>query len=154
MVAEYDEQYYSPAQPLVARLAGPSPEPVRRLAAWLERVEPAWSGVLVEQLSSDATRVRIGTPLRVEAMISLNGLRPADVAADLLYGRVDEHGDLIAPWSTRLRAVGPVRGGRARYRSEPIALDGSGAYGLLVRLTPNHADLLPSQAQARARWGP
>jgi glycogen phosphorylase len=154
MVAEYNERYYRPAQPLATRLAGSPPTPVRRLAAWLARIEPAWSGVRVEQLKTNASSVHVGAPLCVDATIFLNGLRPSDVAADLLYGSVDDHGDLVAPCSTRLEPIGPRRADRANYRSEPLRISSSGTHGLLVRITPNHPDLLPGQAQARARWGP
>ena len=56
--AEYDAQYYRPAQPLATRLAGSSPAPVRRLAAWLARFEPPGRGC--RSSSSRLTRPAFG----------------------------------------------------------------------------------------------
>jgi starch phosphorylase len=154
MVAEYDERFYAPAMPQAERLAGPNPAAVRRLAAWIERFDAAWPGVRVEQVRADADVVVVGAPVQVEAVVELAGLRASDVAVDLLLGPLDEAGELKAECEVRLEPVGPVRGGRARYRSEPLVLRDSGTHGLLVRLTPHHPDLLPTQALSRARWGP
>jgi starch phosphorylase len=154
MLAEYDDQFYRPAMPAAARLGGTNPGAVRRLAGWLQRFEAAWPGVRIERLEIDGERVAVGAPVRAEALVGLNGLRPSDVAVDLLIGPVDESGEVRPEREVRLSAAGAVREGRARYRSEPLAFEFSGTHGLLLRLTPAHPDLLPSQALGRARYGP
>jgi hypothetical protein len=82
------------------------------------------------------------------------GLRPADLAVDLLIGPLNAAGEIDQRCLARLAPAGPTRAGRARYRSEPLHLESSGTHGMLARLTPNHPDLLPAQAAARAHWGP
>jgi hypothetical protein len=154
MLAEYDEHYYAPAREYAARLGGPSPRTVRRLSTWLERLDVAWFNVRVAQLRADDSSVAVGAPLRVEALVELGDLKPSEVAADLLIGPLDEAGELRDPSIVPLKPERGARDGRFCYRSEPLHLEMSGTIGLLIRLTPHHPDLLPSQALSRARWGP
>jgi starch phosphorylase len=154
MLAQYDERFYQPALPLAARLAGSGAAPARALATWLRRFDEAWPHVRLDQLRAEPGTVAVGAPLVVEAEVELAGLRPADVAVDLLIGPLNDLGEIEQHCLARLAPAGPVRSGRARYRSEPLRLEASGAHGLLARLTPNHPDLLPAQARARAHWGP
>jgi starch phosphorylase len=128
---------------------------IRRLAAWLERFDAAWYGVRVDQLRAEPPEATVGGELRIEALVELAGLRPTDVAVVALLGPLDDVGELARPTrELRLVPSGPARGGRARYRSEPLRLETGGTHGLIARLTPCHPDLLPSQALARAKWGP
>jgi starch phosphorylase len=154
MLAEYDDGFYRPALACATRLAGSNRRQTQRLAAWMERLQAAWPDVRVEQLRADHGSLAAGQPLRVEAVVQLAGLRTDDVAVDLLLGPLDEAGELSEPREVRLKTAAPARRGRGCYRSEPLLLESSGRQGLLVRLTPRHPDLLPSQALGRARWGP
>jgi starch phosphorylase len=154
MLGEYDEQYYQPATALAPRLTDGAARSVRRLSTWLQRVESAWPGVRIERLEADSTSLSVGAPLRVEAQVELGGLEPADVAAHLLIGPLDESGELLSPREVPLHPRRSQQNGRARFRSDPLQLETSGTLGLLVRVMPRHSDLLLSQALGRARWGP
>ena len=86
----------------------------------------------------------VGAELSLRATVDLAGLAPEDVVVQALYGRVDEHDELISPVQVVLRAAGPADDGLPRYEGE-VALERAGSYGYAVRVLPTHP-LLPSPA--------
>jgi starch phosphorylase len=146
MVRDYVHQLYTPAALASRALAEEEFAPARELAAWRSAVVTAWPGVRVVHVEAGGVgdAPSVGAVLSLRATVDLAGLAPEDVVVQALYGRVDEHDELVAPVQVALRPTGPADDGLPRYEGE-VALERAGAYGYAVRVLPTHP-LLPSPA--------
>jgi starch phosphorylase len=76
--------------------------------------------------------------------VDLAGLSPDDVAVQAMYGRVDEHDQLVAPVPVPLSPAGSGDDGLPRYDGQ-VPLERAGSHGYTVRVLPSHP-LLPNPA--------
>jgi len=98
MVREYVTALYAPATRSSRALAdGGSYRAARELAAWKRRVETAWPRVHIEHVEADAGEPQLGVPLTVHAAVALGELTPADVCVEVVYGRANEHDEIVDP---------------------------------------------------------
>jgi starch phosphorylase len=87
MVREYLGKFYGPASRQWKRYSGSEFAAAKRLSEWKARVRAAWTGVALRRLDSSPRRISYGDSLRFEVAINLNGLSPADVTVEILFGR-------------------------------------------------------------------
>jgi starch phosphorylase len=78
-------------------------------------------------------------------VVELGELRPADVAVEVAYGRVDDTDSLIDPRYRELTDTETVEDGRLRYVGE-VPLDRTGDFGYSVRVVPRH-QMLANRAE-------
>src|SRR5262249_25432076 len=112
MVREYTERFYLIADSRLRALEANSAERARALGTWLQRVRGGWAGVSVEVLDDRAEAgIQVGETLRVRARIRLAPLMPEDVCVELYQGRVDAHGEIVAPATSPMECVEQERSG-------------------------------------------
>ncbi|HLH59429.1 MAG TPA: alpha-glucan family phosphorylase [Streptosporangiaceae bacterium] len=157
MVRQYVTTLYAPATGASRALAGDGTyEPARELAAWKQRVVKSWPGVHIEHVEGDAGEPRLGSPLTVRVTVALGELTPDDVCVEVVYGRANEHDELVDPCYIALSPDVPASGepdghgdvapsGAVRYAGE-IELARPGPFGYTVRVLPRHP-LLASRAE-------
>jgi len=148
MVREYVTALYVPAA-ASSRARGDAADgfgPAKALAAWKHRVIQAWPQVRIEHVESEAAGQLLGSVLTVRVSVDLGELSPDDVAVEVVCGRPDDDGEIVAPAYAALAAEG-VSGasGLHRYSGE-VRLDRPGPFGYTVRVLPHHA-LLDSRAE-------
>jgi starch phosphorylase len=142
MVREYTERFYLIADARLRALEAESAQRARKLGAWLERVRQGWAGVRVELLGGDAeASIQVGETIQVRARIRLGILSPADVSVELYQGRVDAHGELVAPVAAGMQCTGPEPGGSWIFEASVRPCRHSGEHGYTVRVLPCHSDL-------------
>ncbi len=142
MVAEYVQRLYQPAA-VAGRLArADSYASVRELAAWIDRVRPAWHEVRVEHVESHGLNdePQIGETLQVRAHIMLGTLNPADVQVNVVYGTAGESDDLSSTQTLALDSVQDNGGGRFQYAAD-LLIDRSGDFGYGIQVLPRHTAL-------------
>ncbi|MDP2795615.1 MAG: alpha-glucan family phosphorylase [Sulfurisoma sp.] len=93
---EYVEKFYAPASAHWRKVASDNFAGMRDLADWKGKVRAAWSGVKLRRVDSAATRVRYGETVRIEVAVQLNGLRPEDLAVELVFNRPNERNPVRA----------------------------------------------------------
>ena len=148
MVREYVERMYIPASGFERRVSDDGYAGARALSAWKDRVRAAWPGVAVVHVESggvDATP-QVGDELHLRARIQLNGLKPEDVAVQVVYGR-SQDGDVLTHVRIRdldVDTVSPL-GGAVEYLGT-VELSRAGSFGYTVRIVPRN-DLLLSSAE-------
>ncbi len=147
MVREYTTALYVPAAAASrARTDAEGFGPARALAAWKSRVIQAWPQVRIEHVESGAAGQLLGSVLAVRVSVALGELSPDDVTVEVVYGRPDEDGEIVAPAYATLAAEGTSgASGLERYCGE-VPLDRPGPFGYTVRVLPHHA-LLDSRAE-------
>ena len=141
MVREYVKEWYIPAARAARRIAAENFAPARELAAFRSRLNAAWP--LVEVLGVDASGLPdtpvVGAPMTVRAVVALAGLDPADVAVEVVVGRVDEADELSEAVTVPMKHVGPVDGvehdGTERFEAA-VQLPHAGLTGYTVRVLP------------------
>jgi glycogen phosphorylase len=118
----------------------------RELAAWKHRVSMDWDGVRIEHVEAEDGLRGPGDGLLVRASVALGKLSPADVAVEVVAGRVGEDDEIIEPVASGMsldEASGDA--GIARYVGR-AGLGRPGPFGYTVRVVPRHP-LLASSAE-------
>jgi glycogen phosphorylase len=134
----------APAAAVAEAAGGLSFGAARELAAWKHNVSMAWDGVRIEHVEADDGRHGPGDALRVRASVALGKLSPADVAVEIVCGRVDEDDEIIEPVASGMsldEASGDA--GIARYTGQ-AGLGRPGPFGYTVRVVPRHPLLVSS----------
>jgi starch phosphorylase len=150
MVRDYVTGLYVPgaraSRLLTAEQDGSSFAAARELAAWKHRVSMAWDEVRIEHVEADDGRRGPGDALLVRASVALGKLSPADVAVEVVCGRVDSGDEIVEPVASGMsldEASGDA--GTARYEGR-ADLRRPGPFGYTVRVVPRHP-LLASSAE-------
>jgi len=150
MVREYVTELYVPAARASRALSGGDPPfaGARNLASWRHHVVKAWQNVRIEHVEAEEAEPKLGSRLAVRARVALGELTPADVAVELVCGRVGGNDEITDPTSTTLlpdpQAPGSP-GSAVRYAGEAV-LSCAGPFGYTVRVLPRHP-LLDTRAE-------
>jgi glycogen phosphorylase len=143
MVREYAQDWYLPAALAARRIAENGFAPAREVAEFRARLDAAWPKVTV--LGVDASGLPdtpvVGAPMTVRASVALSGLDPADVAVEVVVGRVDEADELSDSVTVPMKHVGEAEGvpDEAAERFEAaVQLPHAGLTGYTVRVLPNN----------------
>ncbi|MFE2675495.1 alpha-glucan family phosphorylase [Streptomyces hygroscopicus] len=150
MVREYVDRLYVPAARSHRAL---DPSAAAGLATWKARLRAAWPGVAVDHVEAQPTppspggAAELGSVLSLRVWVRLGGLDPADVAVQVVAGRVDDADRITDATHVPLApASGSDAEGRLRYEGT-LALDRTGPFGYTVRVLPVHR-LLAHPAEA------
>ena len=145
MVREYVQELYAPAAQSAALLAASDYKAARALADWRQDVFNAWPGVTVlhveSQLEGDP---QLGSALHLRAEVALNGLSPAEVDVQAVYGGIDAEDGLVDVSTVSLAYAGPTDG-TSRFEGD-VPLERTGTFGYTVRVLPK-SDLLASPSE-------
>jgi starch phosphorylase len=87
MVGEYLRKFYLPASQQHRRYTELAYTRAKEVASWKAKVRERWPGVRLRRLDEPRRTIGYGDSIRVEVGIALNGLRPEDVAVELLLHR-------------------------------------------------------------------
>lgn len=139
MLRDYVIRLYRPAADAARRLAADDFRGARELAAWKQRVHKVWDQVRVEHVESAGFEEtpQLGSRVTVRATVSLGDLPPEDVDVQAVYGRVDDHDEIVEPSHVSLAPTERGAAGRVRYGGE-VPLDRTGGFGYSVRVLPRH----------------
>lgn len=148
MVREYVERMYVPASGFERRVSDDGYAGARALSVWKARVRTAWPGVAVVHVESGGVDAipQVGDELHLRARVQLNGLKPEDVAVQVIYGR-SRNGDELTHVRIRDLEVDEASaiGGAYEYIGN-VGLSRAGSFGYNVRIVPRN-DLLLSSAE-------
>jgi starch phosphorylase len=143
MVREYVTNLYVPAARSAALTVADGFRGARELAGYRDRLRAHWAHVRVASLDLDETGPAtplLGTPVRVRAVIEHGDLKPAEIDVQVVFGRVDDAGDLYD-----LVTV-PMRHDADGHYDAEVPLPRAGAVGYTVRVLPRHG-LLATPAE-------
>jgi starch phosphorylase len=143
MVREYVRNLYVPAARSSARTIADGFRGAKALAEYRDRLRAHWAHVRVADLELDETghtTPLLGTPVRVRALLEHGELQPDELDVQVVFGRVDDAGDLYDLVTVPMRHETD-----GRYEAE-LPLPRAGAVGYTVRVLPKH-DLLATPAE-------
>jgi starch phosphorylase len=121
MVNEYLTRFYLPASRQGRRFDEQGHAAARRLAEWKAHVRASWPAVAIRRIDAPRKSIHYGEAIRFEVAVALGGLKPEDVAVELLFRR--EAGEGAEP--------------PARYRFESAGVQTEqGDHRFALELTP------------------
>jgi starch phosphorylase len=141
MVRDYVTTLYTPAAHSSRTLNGDYTG-AQQLADWKGRVRAAWPGVSIEHLESSgvADAPEIGERLEVSAFVTLGSLAPADVAVQVVHGRLQHEDTLVDTSVVDLAHAEALDGDRHRFEGR-VTLSTTGPFGYTVRVLPRNEHL-------------
>jgi len=147
MVMEYVQRLYIPAAAAQKVISANGYQPARDLAAWKARVIAAWPKVHVSNVESGGVDAvpQVGDELHLRAKIEIDGLSPADLAVEVVYGRARD-GDRLDDVRYAPLELASAEPGEPAVFAGTVALARAGSFGYNVRVVPSNP-LLASPAE-------
>lgn len=145
MVTEYVERLYIPAAHAERAISEKGFQPARELADWKARVTAAWPKISVTHVESGGVDAvpQVGDNLHLRATVELDGLSPADVAVEVVYGHARGSDNLEDVTHQPLTLATDAR---PAVFEGTVPLARAGSFGYTVRVVPWHP-LLASPAE-------
>ncbi|TAN79869.1 MAG: glycosyltransferase family 1 protein [Gallionella sp.] len=106
MVGEYLAKCYLPASRQHRLYRQNQYENSRIVADWKARIRQAWPGVTLRRLDDAPGEISYGDGLRFEVAVNLNGLKPNDIAVEMLLGLQTRREQLQSARHYRFESVG------------------------------------------------
>ena len=150
MVTDYARFAYTPAAEHWVRLRSGNGAVARDLAAWLRTATAAWPQVQVVSAEDNGSPVHLDGNVRVRAKVRLGGLSPADIHADVVFGRTGFDGGLQPAGEAALVCSSVDGDGVGIYEGEFQPIAGRSAY--TIRLVPSHPELPDPFSAGLVRW--
>ena len=136
MVKDYTADFYARAHEKCQQLTADGAQRVRRLAAWLSRVEGEWPSVSVEAVDAAGNGdLQIGDHIHCQARVRVGNLTPNEVAVELYVGRLNADGQITNAMSVPMEYVGQ-RDGMQLFQANEVPCSRSGRNGYTVRVRP------------------
>jgi starch phosphorylase len=132
MVREYTTNLYLPAAASAEAIAAEDHHGAKELAAYRERLRAHWAKVRVADLDLEPATPKLGTPVRLTAVVEHGDLDPTDVEVQAVFGKVDDKGDLYDLVTIPMQHVA----GGSYVAGVPMPH--AGAVGYTVRVLPHH----------------
>ena len=138
MVNEYVAKFYLPATRQWRRFSETGFANARLLADWKAHVRTCWPEVRIRRLDTPSKRITFGADLKFEVAVNLDGLRPEDVAVEMVFGRLSANGDQRTASQHRFEADGTLTpAGEHRFVLQ-LTPDLCGKLEYKLRVYPHH----------------
>ena len=152
MVNEYLAKFYLPATRQGRRYAESDFEPARRLALWKQRVREIWPKVTMRRLDAPQKRLSFGDGLRLEVGVLLAGLKPEDMALEMMIVKQAGHEEDRHAKLYRFESEGRLtEQGEHRFVLE-LSPESCGKLEYRIRLYPHHELLTHPFELGMMRW--
>ncbi|MGH8403072.1 MAG: alpha-glucan family phosphorylase, partial [Gammaproteobacteria bacterium] len=139
MFHDYTKYCYAPAMRRGRVLTADGGRAAVELIRWKKKVLECWPGVQMRRLNDPPARVKIDEPLSLEVAVRLNGLDPASVCVECVFGDEDEEGNYVKSASHRLEPAGS-HDAETVYKAI-VNSEHCGLYQYRIRCFPQHASL-------------
>jgi len=152
MVREYVQDFYVPSIRLTHQMMDKELAGAKQLAAWKQRVRDAWPDVRIKDITlKSGGELKVGEAAKVEAVVQLGKLTPADVAVELYHGPTAGGHELTHGQIVRMKLDGTGNDGTYRFVGE-IPTKDSGAHAFAARLMPWNDAMTHPYETSLIRW--
>ena len=139
MVQEYAEKLYLPALKRTQTLAADNLKGAIGLAAQKVKLRNEWSRLKIEEVIADLNHpVGVYDKLKVESIVNLASLKPAEIRVQIYTGLMDNDGQIVSGIAIDMNHAQDLGGGKHRFTGA-IPTETSGRYGFSIRLIPGGA---------------
>jgi len=150
MIKEYSNRYYVPEIHQSIIIEQNNYERERQLAAWKEQVRRAWDKLELYVDGQRDGQISLGEDIEVHAWVRADGLKPEDLAVELVYG--ETRNELAIPQHTLPMAY-VKRENDGSYRFDlQLKPNESGSIAYNIRVIPTHPSLTERYELGLLRW--
>ena len=152
MLTDYCNQYYIPQSGRSAEMVADGFRMAREIAGWKKSVRQAWGDVSVISYTQPASSYELSpkNELTSEVVINLAGLRPEDIAVEMLFTTADNKGKLHIQEMCEFKCA-ESSDGTARYVAS-ILPERTGMYQVATRIYPKNPLLPHKQDFPLVKW--
>jgi len=165
MLQEYTRRFYNPAMARWKYLTADGMARAKDLSRWKDRMQKAWASLRIEDVRFETDngdqcpqhnkthiQLKVGSGVRVKALLKLGQLRPDDISVELFHGPLDAWGNIrsgsTVPMGPR---PGESHNGRSWFEGR-LRWDDTGQHGMIVRVLPNNPDLADRYELGLVLW--
>jgi starch phosphorylase len=166
MVAQYTRRFYNPAAAKWRYLTAAACARARAFAIWKDDIRKAWPQLVVENiivevgngdgyedLNSKRPQFKVGSQLRVRALVDLGKLNPGDLSVELYYGFTDGSGGIKDGSSVKMEYSNAGEQQNKHWFTSVLPCRRTGQHGIAVRVLPQHPDLVNPYELQLILWG-
>jgi starch phosphorylase len=153
MVMDYAQRCYLPAQSRRDYLTANNMSRAKSLAAWKANTQLAWADLAIKdvqvelgngecagELDAKNPQLKVGSKLKVSALVKLGKLKPDDVSVELYHGPLDARGNIIDGAVIEMKHKSSAGQDNEHWFSGLTPCHASGRRGVAVRVVPRHPD--------------
>jgi starch phosphorylase len=164
MVAEYAQKCYLPALSKWEYLTEDKLQKAKLLAAWKAGTQAAWSDLAIRDVQVEISngegaaldvrnpQLKVGSKLKVSALVKLGRLRPQDVSVELYHGPLDARGNIIEGSVLKMEHKEKADQDNSHWFVGLTPCQSSGRRGVAVRIVPNNPDLTNPHELGLVLW--
>jgi starch phosphorylase len=166
VVAQYTRRFYNPAAAKWRYLTAAACERARDFANWKADIKKAWPELAVEdvivefsngdgyeRLNHKRPQLKVGSQLRVRALVQLGKVSPTDVSVELYHGPVDIDGNINDGSAVKMDYGNVDKQQSKHWFTGLMSCSRTGQHGLAVRVLPRHPDLTNAYELRLILWG-
>ena len=154
MVMEYAQRCYLPAKSRWDYLTADNMSRAKALAAWKLNTQTAWADLAIKEVQVELgngeganeldpknPQLKVGSKLKVSALVELGKLKPDDVSVELYHGPLDARGNITDGSVIKMEHKGSNGHDGEHWFSGLTPCCASGRRGVAVRVVPKHPDV-------------
>ena len=167
MLGEYTRRFYNPA---AARWSGfdgsaEAMARVRALSKWKSDMRQIWRELAVKdvvieskngqaehELSPRQPQLKVGSEVKVRALVKLGKVNPSDVSVEFYHGPVDTWGNIKAGSAVKMSHERTAEQNGDHWFTGLMECRDTGQHGISVRVLPNHPDLVTPHELSLILW--
>jgi len=155
MVTEYTEKFYKPAIEKWNSVNANNYEKARQLSEWKEKIKSAWNELAIkdvhieientpdeDQVTRKQPQLKVGSKLKVQALVKLGRISPEDVSVQLYHGSLDAWGNIKNGSAVQMTHQQPSETDNEHWFSGTVSCAKAGQHGVAVRVLPKNDDLI------------
>jgi len=165
MLIEYTQKCYLPAREKWRYLTDDNMSKAAALSQWKSNIRAAWpklqikdvqvqfgNGSPTPQQDMRNPQLRVGSELRVKALVKLGPLNPDDISVELYHGPLDARGGIADGAVVKMDYNNSPGTDGERWFSGLTPCRASGRRGVAVRILPSHPDLVNPYEMGLILW--
>ena len=166
MVAQYTRRLYNPAAARWQCLTAEACARARAFARWKVDMENAWpelaiKDVIIEvrngddyiRLNPKRPQLKVGSQLRVRALVELGKVNPADISVELYHGPMDGSGNIKDGSAVNMQYSQASEQDGKHWFTGSWPCRRTGQHGLDLRVLPKHPDMTNPFELRLILWG-
>jgi starch phosphorylase len=165
MVMDYAKRCYLPAQKRWDYLTAKNMSKARLLASWKADIQRAWNDLTIKdvqvemgnseggtELDARNPQLKVGSKLKVSALVKLGRLNPEDVSVELYHGPLDARGNITDGAVIKMEHKSSAGVDNEHWFTGLTPCHVSGRRGVAVRVVPHHPDMANPHDLGLVSW--
>jgi len=155
MVGNYTRRFYNPTAARWRYLTAEAPSRAKVLSMWKSNMKSLWPEFAIKdvkmhikngkedvELNPKRPQLKVGSELRIKALVKLGKVNPDDVSVELYHGSVDARGNIRDGLAVRMAHKETSEQEGEHWFVGTMPCKRTGQHGVAVRVLPRNTDLV------------